>query len=154
MSQWEAEAAFLDIASHQELYGCAIFFCKDEGGRVVRLAVSSNGLSVYRMSERTAFFMWSSISNIQYKKKRFSINHKLNGIVSTIPFELQTTTGCVVRLTLVYIGRFSPFVLKALWTTAVEYHAFFRRKSNTVCAQHYTQVKHSNQHIFSRQHAT
>ena len=103
---------------------------KDDQGQVVELDISAAGLIVYRMKERTFTFPWSTISNIEYKKKRFSIKHKLNGEVLPVHFDSQTTALCAVchDLLAVAVSLFAQL----LWTTAVEYHTFFRRKNNVV----------------------
>ena len=98
MTEWDAESKFLDIASHQELYGVALHFSKDDQGRVVKIGIGAGGISVYRMNDRIFNFPWSIIVNVEYSRKKFVVKYKADGEVRAVKFELQSVSSCQVAL--------------------------------------------------------
>ena len=98
ISNWEAESTYLNTAVRQEMYGVVTFFAKQDQTRVVKLAIGSIGIAVYRVAERINMYSWASIRNIEFTKKQFTVNIKQPESPDSLPvhFELESANLCKV----------------------------------------------------------
>ncbi|OTF71740.1 hypothetical protein BLA29_006449, partial [Euroglyphus maynei] len=118
----DAELNYLEEAKHLELYGVDLHNAKDYDNIEIKIGVSSNGLTIYKIIidpnngqqkyHKINMFSWAKIVKISFKRRYFFIQLKHEGTErfdNLIGFNLCSYRAC-----------------KSLWKSCVEQHTFFR----------------------------
>jgi len=147
VTRGEAIVNYLNIVEQLSMYGVHYYDVKTKDKEQIpyKLGISHNGIAQYDFHDKTnprKVFSWRQMENLLYRDKKFSVEYRENGRVSSNPQLLNVNSMGLHRLT-TFRRSFNQRVriftwygtnsaqCREMWLMAVSLHQFFLDKKPT-----------------------